>query len=272
MLLLCALAGLGFSAQTAVVDAINNRFASGQPSNNLTMAGVLIHQFDSTEGGDDAMDERWLPCPKTCYGHACWCASVGDRWSTSMVNTYTPRTSLNELILFSKRAGGLIVSPNNTVLCSYPQDGATADRVCDQPGACIPGCYTEVLNHSTPKPCWCDEIAPAWSCPISPSTNRTSPCAWKPTDLAQMMQRQAQVNTYNEVIVATSEYAAGLPHSLDAIFFLASAECHAAPNCEPLARSTHAAVLAKYNLTADRLPLLSLNVTEPMRPFQCVAC
>ena len=42
--------------------------------------------------------------------------------------------------------------------------------------------------------------------------------------------------------------------------------------CEALANSTHAAVLAKYNLTAARLPLLSLNVTEPKRPFRCVLC
>ena len=237
--MLCALSGLGFSAsspqasQTSVVTAINDRFALGQASANLTSAGVLLHQFDNTEGGDDNMDEHWLPCPTACYHSTpCYCAKVGDRWSASMVNALTPRTAINELILFSKRAGGLIVSPSNTILCSYPQDGATSDRVCDPPGvsaSCIPGCFTEVVQNNTPTKCWCDEIAGTptpWSCPIAPGSTRSSPCAWKPANLTQMMQKQRQVGTYNEVIVSTKEYVAGLPERLEAIFFLATPECH----------------------------------------------
>ena len=251
-----------------IVHRLNARFAAGVPTSNMSAAGVLVHQFDNTEGGDDAMDEMWLPCPADCYGHSCWCAPYRDRWSASLISATTPRDNLDSLILFSKRAGGLVFAPNNTVLCAYPQDGGTENRVCDPTGVsakCLPGCYTETIDGS---PCWCDEIAPAWSCPNGTVANLSSPCAWKPTDLKQALTKQQTVNTYNEIIVDTSKYAAALPGSLEAIFFLATSDCATAPLCEGLARKTHAAALAKYQLTAAKLPLLLLNQSEPRRPFR----
>lgn len=271
-------ASLAFSpAPPTVADRINARFAAGKPSNNLTAAGVLVHQFDDTEGGDDAMDEKWLPCPATCYGHKCWCASYRDRFSASIINARTPRVPQlppNDLILFSKRSGGIVFAPNSPIFCSYPADGDTEARVCDPIGKsanCVPGCFTEERNgHS----CWCDEIAPRWSCPNGTAPNASeSACAWRPNQTATMLQKQHLSNGYNEVIIDAESYAAALPGSLEAIFFLASDECHTFDKCERFARTTYEALLAKYpKVTSKQLPLLSLNVSDPKSPFSCVKC
>ena len=59
-----------------VVAGLNARFANGRPSNDLNLAGVIIHQFD----GQEQDGAEWLPCapPK-------WCAPFGDRWASSLI-------------------------------------------------------------------------------------------------------------------------------------------------------------------------------------------
>ena len=64
------------------VELLNDRFASGGPSNNLESAGILVRQLD----GLNDVNKPWLPCRHTGNGDSSWCAEMADRWATSLVN------------------------------------------------------------------------------------------------------------------------------------------------------------------------------------------
>ena len=88
-----------------------------------------------------------------------------------------------------------------------------------------------------------------------------------------MLHKQHLSNSYNEVIIDATSYAAALPDSLEAIFFLASEDCHTFDKCEKFARTTYDTLLAKFpKVTSAQLPLLSLNVSNQTAPFACVKC
>ena len=121
--------------------------------------------------------------------------------------------------------------------------------------------------------CWCDDIAPKGFCPNGTTTPiGQSACAWKPAGLEKMMELQHQANSYNEVVLSTKAYDAGLPGTLEAVFFLSTDECHNLDTCEPKARKVHADFLAKFKVSAAQVPLLSLNVSDAKLPFSCAAC
>jgi len=261
------------AGQCDIVADLNSRFAAGKPNNNLSLAGVLLHQFDHWDGGDDQLDEHWLPCPAHCYGakqQPCWCAQYGDRWSASIINAKTPRGPDGSIVLYSNNTGGLVLSTShNSILCSYPRDGGTSARICNPTGnssKCVPGCFTEATNGHA---CWCDEVAPATGCP---EPSHSNVCAWKPSGLANMMQAQIRVAQplYNEVVVDAITYAANVPTTLEAIFFLASDECHAPESsCEAFARKVYSTFMQKFPTSS--MPLLKLNLSAPLSPFTAAA-
>ena len=112
---------------TALLHRINNRFALGHASSNLSLAGVLMHQFDGTTDPT----HPWLPCPPQQ-----WCNAFSDRISASLINRRIP-------FLFKEGGVGIILAPSKTKLrCSYFGDGGTMPRRCGPRPAkgCEPGC------------------------------------------------------------------------------------------------------------------------------------
>ena len=91
------------------VDAINERFRLGRPSNSLDEAGVLIHQFDNLE--DWSNGRGYGPC------NSGWCAGRYDHVSFSLINAARPK-------LFNERAG-VMLSPRTPIACSFNADGGT---------------------------------------------------------------------------------------------------------------------------------------------------
>ena len=67
---------------------------------------------------------------------------------------------------------------------------------------------------------------------------------------------------YNEVIVDTATYAANLPHSLEAVFYLADSDSDAVQH----ARAVHQGFLAEYPDQAG-VPLLRLDMRALNAPF-----
>jgi len=89
---------------------LNQRFASGVPSNSLEHAGVLVHILDRTEDSTHA----WLPCREG------WCVGKGfsGRLSASLINAGQPG--------FWRGGVGLVFAPEHTsILCSYGEDGGS---------------------------------------------------------------------------------------------------------------------------------------------------
>ena len=139
------------------------------PTHNLSRAGILMHAF----AGSDDPARPWRPCETS------FCRAVRDRTPATLVNQRRPH-------LFHDGCGGFILSANAVeVMCSYYADGGSNNIRCrrelqvakaaltDENGECLAGCGD----------IWCTDLKPRLqSCHAG--------CAWKPTQLLQMMQQQ----------------------------------------------------------------------------------
>lgn len=216
-----------------IVDQLNMRFKAGKPSDDVSRAGVLVHQFD----GQEDWAKRWMPCSST----ETWCQHFHDRFATSII-------AADYAHLFNQ-AGGLIfrMSPpsTNEIFCSFPADGGTMSNICSPPGpseTCVPGCW-----HGTPN--WC-------------TLEKTWQCAFRPDDFGAMLRAHTfgQGNkNYNEVILSTAHYVANLPHSLEAMFVTSRNDAET--------RQAHALFLTTYGYTASQFPLVLLNIRDTAAPF-----
>ena len=164
----------------AMCAKLNARYRSAKRSSRLSEAGVLISQFGEVDG--------WAMCAARDPS----CGQVRDRRSGSLIY-YRPQG--NARLVFSHIMGGIIVRPDDAlVLCVYPADGGTWQKVCD--GArrpdhsgrarCLAGCLR-------PGETWCDtrNTGGGW-CSGRP---------WRPQDLSAMLQvHRASTNpVYNEI-------------------------------------------------------------------------
>jgi hypothetical protein len=211
-----------------LVAELNDRFASGHASNDLSIAGVVMRQFDGLED----MEWPWTPClPRaTCsplpsfrrrnttweetapllidplFGQSqCPCQKLVDRVPATVVNQKVPR-------LFLPSRGGIVVDAGELeLLCSYATDGSSSLKVCSHArraaGNCTPGCFDSELSPKLAG--WCylegDEF---WYT-----------CAFAPDQLIDMLQQQAHTNydgerladlSHNEVRVCPRS---GIPNS-----------------------------------------------------------
>ena len=213
------------------------------PSNNLEAAGVLLHQFD----GNEIRDEPWLPCSKDS------CADHNDRWSSTIVNA-------NARKLYSSGHSGWVLSPSlqadGGILCSYAGDGGTQGLRCNprvrggsREAGCVPGCF--VPGHT--RRCTFEE---------------PNGCAWAPEDLRTMLEthaaRKDAVNRYNEVVVDTKVVVDGLPHTIEAAFFMVEGGTEVAGSAGYAQRARDAVALfrTRFKREPHELPLLSLDLTE----------
>ena len=261
---------------SSTVDAINRRFRDGQPSNNLSLVGVIIHQLDGTE---DAQ-ERWRPCfaasgqPEsqtkqrmTLFSKRC----VNDRISASIVNSKMLR-------IYDPSGPGIVIAPSAArVLCSYPGDGLSRGKTCTRPGTtdgCVPGCW---VNTAAYKSRWCsrDNFRDAAIATRVRSRRDASSCAWRATQTREMLESMLGANSdaaasasWNELIIDPNFYMMQLPRAVEAIFYPIGNV-----RAEVRARSLHARFVSRFstaqNATWSAPPLLSLDaVGGSIRPFR----
>jgi len=248
----------------AVVDGINARFRDGGRHSDLARAGVLVHHFDA-QGNSE---KPWEPCAEICYGQPCWCASIRDRLSASLIHKDLPRVN-GKMPIYTdtnvNAASGFVFNPSFTsVLCGYPFDGGTAGRTCDPVGPsrfCIPGCYQ--FDREGGGPGWCDE------------DSGTQSCAYKPNHFLDLFEAQRGVEShggvpvYNEIVVDLLDMQKWIPRALEAVWFLKAGNCFAggAVMCETYARQVRSSIMRKYGLTAKELPLLVFDPYNWDTPF-----
>jgi hypothetical protein len=177
-----------------VAEDLNARFRAGSNDapGTFDAAGLLVHQFDFMDASSPE-GEVWVPgsgemwdqekgrCCKSTY-------DKGDRISATIINAAMQAEPSGAIPIFSYGLGGIVLSPRqNTLLCSYPYDVASMNRLCHPRGesaSCVPGC----THHMRPN-------APGGfvSCRSVERSDAEFPCAWKPTDLPKMLQAREHI-------------------------------------------------------------------------------
>ena len=199
----------------------------GEPSNVVTRAGVIVHQFDAVNpSGHPAFE----PCPQHL-----WCAKYGKIWPSSLINR---RRHVG--LYRGDQMGGIILAPPpvNGILCAYPGDGNSMGQLGSN------GCQGECPD--------CDVIArgPGYHGPPC----RTWDCSF-PFERLQQALAAGGGDKHNEIVIDAQVMASNLPHSVLAFFYMQ-------PHTKPQAASHHAEFLRRYGLTAQDCPLLHLSASQ----------
>ena len=240
-------------SQRSISFRINERFDGGAPSNDIASAGIVTHMIDPSSD----LDRPWLMCT------ADWCQQYADRLPATLLHPgarmfYTKRGdhSISSLT-------GLILHPDFvSILCAYPSDGSTMDRLClgsdaDSGSGCIPGCpnrWSEVE--------WCTEQQP-WN------------CAWAADGLKNMMEEQVEglktascnnIKCYNELVLDPRQFISMLPQAIEAMFY----PTWASEDQIKFARAVRAGFVGLYELDADAFPLLEYDPDQKESPFTIV--
>ena len=260
----------------AVAVRLNERFARGGPSNTLEGAGLLIHQFDAYDDGNDPTQPPWDRCDA-------WnCKKHSDRVSAMAVSASSRRDPSGALPIFSHGLSGMIFKPSaNRVLCAYPYDAGTAERDCPRLGGtanCVPGCTPR--GQATR---WCNE-------------RRGWPCAWPGDHLKDAMEIRERIAAnpgtweldvdrsyihwdkfYMEIVMEYLAFERNLPDSIEAIFYQPHGCRDTRPQpwmgsatrtkCEQYARWAHERLQERWPKEAPSIPLLVFDVFAQENPL-----
>lgn len=175
-------------------EDLNARFRAGtiQAPASVYDAGILVHQFDFMDASSPE-GTVWIPGSGEIYDQAAGrcCKSTsdrGDRISATLVNGMMQPEPLGSIPIYSFGLGGIILNPaNNTLLCSYPYDVGSMDRLCNPKGLserCVPGC-----TH----PWRADEPGGFMRCRNVDGSDEEFPCAWQPSDLSLMLEAREHI-------------------------------------------------------------------------------
>lgn len=175
-------------------EDLNARFKAGtiQAPASIYDAGVLVHQFDFMDASDPD-GTVWLPGSGEIYDQVAkrCCKSTsdrGDRISATLINGMMQPEPSGSMPIYSFGLGGIILNPmNNSLLCSYPYDVGSMDRLCNPKGVserCVPGC-----TH----PWRANEPGGFLRCNHVDESDSEFPCAWEPADLSLMLQAREHI-------------------------------------------------------------------------------
>jgi len=270
-----------------LVTIVNERFATGRPTNRYEEAGVFIHQFDD-QGFDPSthrlkqggVAKKWMPWQACPPGE--WCSKFGDRFSVSVMNARVPYA-------FNEFNGGMILSPtvaSEATTCAWATDARSfrsartcmpagmkfewgdGDQLFERRAGCVPGCVTDsdsaLEDWDTPM---AGQRAPTWCAASAVKANTW--CPWKPNQLRDMMEQQERgfLNTdcaqnngcrYNELVLNSSTWVQRLPETVEAFFVVRGSRDDSAPAIT--AREAHRKFLSMYNLNATQVPMLELDL------------
>ena len=228
--------------------------ADRAPTSDPSQAGVFVHQLNVFNG---RLEGGWLPNPVR--------PELSDRFSATLIHA-------EAMHIYDPSLDGLILRPAAmNVLCSYPYDGGTLHRTCNPPGLsprCTPGCGRfETINE---LPTWCARGNWQWC---------SWPGAFRPEALDDMMRAHTvflakdkpwndcghretgEVQDpdcyYNEVVCDASAWSTNMPHTVEAVFHLASQP----PDVARAVRDRYA------ELHGQRVPVLRLDLANSHSPF-----
>eukprot|EP00966_Prymnesium_polylepis_P008588 198397-Prymnesium_polylepis.1 len=99
------------------------------------------------------------------------------------------------------------------------------------------------------------EVGDCRSCCRGPYDEWCDGCGWKGPALSSLFERLSRVQEYNEIVVDTVYWMRNLPMAVEAFV-------------GPKSKSAHRAFLEEYRLTAQSVPLLTLDTYDWETPFK----
>ena len=249
----------------SVVDGLNDQFAGGTYSDDVSKAGLLLHQWDFEDAST-----RWRPCawnasaPTQCVREF---SDQGDRTSCSLANA---NVSIQDgtVQLFSyppgkwqpsnTTPGGVIVSPAHAhVKCAWSSDSGSMDR---REAGC--GCHNTTAGNVTPAACNA-------SCESAWVQEHGGQCSWGAGEMSSMLHQMYHFHfIYNEVIVDPQLWIANLPDTIVAFWYATNhplRPCNA--TCVNNTRQAYTGFVQTYPEAKGKVPLLALDVFGGPRPF-----
>ena len=244
---------LGGRAVSLSLNDVNRLYDTGHPTNNISEAGLLIHQHDNTERKDENI---YTPGRKFRY-----------HWATSLINRQMPG-------LYNHECGVILAPAEARVLCSYYADFVSWTEGCSRRGLGQGGLRLTRRRWIDPTPVLDHEVSQPRDIP------------YPPEQLAEMMNmsvelQQAQLSDYemrmrkavnlrqfrhggsgeptaerfwlgqyNEVLVDSEHYRSSLPRSIAGVFYVAGG------GGETCAIKAHEFLTAHYRLKPEQLLLL----------------
>jgi len=274
----------------AIVSALNARFRAGTVSDDPASAGVVLHGLN----------------PQLGKGPAPWLSSErAARVSCVIANARLPFIFHGWRRNPNQRSPGFVLRPSvvkRALLCAYGHDGSTDGMNCPavdwraSPNKCTPGCPSQtnpgrdgsVVGLNLSQAMFVHEERVARLATSMPSDERASPAA--SLERARLVMQQ-QHDQYNELVLAADTCNSLLPGTIEAVYMLPHTTITDAmlatakrareirnetvwpppypeENDERLARLVHAQLLHRFNLTAQQLPLLELNISDRAAPFR----
>ena len=150
--------------------------------------------------------------------------------------------------------GGVILAPHLKLLCAYPLDGDSQDKVCLSPhemtfygqpfeldGAeCTPGCFP-----------------PSEFCSTMGIVGFEGTCSYPPTELCDAIAAQASSGHYrnNEMIIEAESIRADPASAIEGFFMVIREGAHQ-EEADRRVRDAHAAFVVKYGFDPEFAPPL----------------
>ena len=278
------------SPDVAIVSALNARFRAGTVSDDPAAAGVVLHGLN----------------PQLGKGPTPWLSSErAARVSCVIANARLPFIFYGWRRNPNLRSPGFVLRPSvvkRALLCAYGHDFGTDNMNCPagdwraSPNKCTPGCPSQtnpgrdgsVVGLNLSQAMFVHEERVARLAASMPSDERASPAA--SLERARLAMQQ-QYDQYNELVLAADTCNSLLPSTIEAVYMLphttiTDAVLAAAKRAREIhnetvwpppypeedderrARLVHAQLLHRFNLTAQQLPLLELNISDRAAPFR----
>lgn len=235
---------------------LNKLYKEGRPSNDVTEAGLLVHQHDNTEGVGAMVYEASNEESK-------------DFFATSIVN-------MDLSGLYNKECGVVIAPSTAEVLCSYYADMTSWSTGCDTDYLATSGWHDpKAVSKVRETPYPAEELAAMMEMSHELQSNKTALMNYR-TARVQIEDGDGEPDTgeddfwlgqYNEVLIDKAQYVSNLPWSVAALFHVENGD---ADGCSCLTQ-TKAAMVARYGSDAEHVLLLK-HTPGASKGFELADC
>ena len=244
---------LKVAAKTVSLKNLNKWYEEGKASNNVSKAGLLVHQHDNTEKGWGADAMLYKPGGKPFF-------------ATTMMNKHLKGLYNDEC--------GIIVTPGaSSLMCSYYADFMSWDAGCERKGLNAANGWHTAQQPSAPRgtPYPPKEFKDMMEMSRELQEGKGRPPAAgemgynaKAAKAFQNLKRKALgepggaefwLGGYNEVLISRTFYESGLPWSVAATFFV-DGGADGGPEC---AKQTRDSLVKWYGKNASHVLMVKLT-------------
>ena len=236
---------------TRISDAINLRFRTGRPSNDLNKVGVIIHLFDVREEEITPWVQEYL------YGN-----ERISHISASIIYAGLRNRKDRLGIPLSMAEGGIVIRPTETdISCAYAVDSSSIFLKPSHANHFLSGC----------PDIWCTPPFERKKCGFQ--RHRPS-SGFRRNNLQDMLKLHHQYGDewrlpgfhsgYNEVIIQNDTFTNHLPAVVEAFFYVKDCDCQFVNDVS----GAHSNFLKRFGLNATDVPLLQFDPYDYHNPFK----